>query len=84
MTANVFGFLSSLPRPLSHHGSVWVLPVISIFLTNTVSPVQACLIIRWERFRGTQKEDVRVRGPHSIQSSQGGGDGQVTQAIKAR
>ncbi len=39
----------------------------SLLLTNTVSPVRACPIIRWERFRGTQKEDDRV--PLSIQSS---------------
>ncbi len=46
-----------IPSPPSHYGSVWVLPVISLFLTNTVSPVQACLTKWWERFRGTQKED---------------------------
>jgi hypothetical protein len=34
--------------------------------TNTVSPKRACLIIWWERFRGTQKEDDC--GPLSIQS----------------
>ncbi len=51
--------------PPSHHGSVCVLPVISLYLTNTVSPVWACLIIWWERFRGTQKEDDRR--PLSIQ-----------------
>ncbi len=43
------------PSPPSHHGSVWVLPVISLFLTSTVLPVQACLTKWWERFRGTQK-----------------------------
>ncbi len=33
------------PSPPSHHGSVWALPVISLLLTNTVSPVRAFLII---------------------------------------
>ncbi len=34
------------PPPLiGNHGSVWVLPVISLLLSNTVSPVRACLII---------------------------------------
>ncbi len=51
----------------NHNDSVWVLPVISLHLTYTVSPVRACLIIWRERFRGSQKEDDR--GPLSIQSS---------------
>ncbi len=29
------------PSPPSHHGSVWVKPIISLLLNNTVSPVQA-------------------------------------------
>ncbi len=35
--ANVFCFLSSLPLlpPPPHHGSIWVLPVISLLLANT-------------------------------------------------
>jgi hypothetical protein len=42
-------------------------PVISSqLLTNTVSPGRPCLIIWWERFCGTQKEDDR--GPLSIES----------------
>ncbi len=45
--------------PLSHRGYVWALPVISLLLTNNVSPVRAWLSIWWERFRGTQKEDDR-------------------------
>ncbi len=40
---------------------------ISLLLTNTVSPVRACVSIWLERFRGTQKEDDR--GPLSINSS---------------
>ncbi len=58
--AYVFYFLSSLPLPLSrsHHGSVWVLPVISLLLTSTVSP----------RFRMIQKEDDCR--PLSVQSYQ--------------
>jgi hypothetical protein len=47
------------PSPPSHHSSVWVLPIISLLLTNTLSPMRACLSICWERFRGTQKEDDR-------------------------
>ncbi len=42
------------PSPPSHYGNVWVLPVISLLLTNTVSPVRACLSTWWEKFRGTQ------------------------------
>ncbi len=65
---NVFSFsVVYAPYPLSHHGSVWVLPVISLLLTKLVSPVRACLILCWERFRGTQKEDDRE--PLSIKSS---------------
>ncbi len=50
--ANVFRFLSSLPLLSSSlHGSVWVLPVISLLLTNTVSPVRACLDCgMWTRY----------------------------------
>ncbi len=53
--------------PPSHHGSVWLLPAISLLLTNTVSPVRAYISIWCERFHGTQKEDDR--GPLSFQSS---------------
>jgi hypothetical protein len=53
------------PSPPSHYGSVWVLPVISLLFTNTVSPVRACLIIY--RVLRTQKEDDC--GPLRIQSS---------------
>ncbi len=35
----------STPSSPSCHSSVWVLPVISLLLTNTVSPVRACLIM---------------------------------------
>jgi hypothetical protein len=39
--------------PCSHHGSVWLLPVISLLLTNTVFPVRALPIymigeVSWE------------------------------------
>ncbi len=39
--------------------SVWVLPVISLLLTNTVLPVHGCLSIHMgcERFCGAQKEE---------------------------
>ncbi len=43
----------------SHNGSVWFITVISLLLTNTVSPVRAYLIIWWDRFRETQKEGDR-------------------------
>jgi len=42
----------------SHLGSVLLLPGISLLLTNTVSPVRACLLTWWERFRETKKEDL--------------------------
>ncbi len=64
--ANVFCFLSSLPLP-SHQGSVWLLPNISLLITNTVSPLLACLSIWLERFHGNQKEDEC--GPLCINSS---------------
>jgi hypothetical protein len=44
-------------------GSVWLLPVIFLLLTNTVSWVQAFLSIWLERFRVGQKDDER--GPLS-------------------
>jgi hypothetical protein len=43
------------------------LTLISLLLTNTVSPVRACLSIQLERFRRAQKEDDR--GPLRIKSS---------------
>ncbi len=55
-------------NPSSQHGSVWLLPVISLLLTNTVSPVWVRLTTWWERFPGTQKED-ECGGPLGIQSS---------------
>jgi hypothetical protein len=33
------------PHPTSHHGNVWLLPVFSLLLANTVARVQACLSI---------------------------------------
>jgi hypothetical protein len=39
-----FVFCRLYPFSLSHHGSVWVLPVISLPLSYTVSPLLACLI----------------------------------------
>ncbi len=42
--------------PLSHHGSICLLPFISLLLTYTVSPVRACLSKWLELFRGTQKK----------------------------
>ncbi len=52
-----FVFCRLYPFSPSHHGSVWLLPVISLLLTNTVSRMRACLSKRLERFRGSQKED---------------------------
>ncbi len=48
--------------------TVWVLPVISLLLTNTISLVRACLIIWWERFRGTQKRRRSWASYYSILS----------------
>ncbi len=60
------------PSLSSHRGKVWVLPVISILLTNSVSPVRACLSIWWERFRGDPKTR-QSWWPLSIQSFPGQG-----------
>jgi hypothetical protein len=68
--ADVLCFLSSLP---TCHLPPAITAVFGSYLsflytrTSTVSPVRACLSIRWERFRGTQKEDER--GHLSIQST---------------
>jgi hypothetical protein len=43
--------------PFRTTGHSVVLSVISLLLTNTVSPVRACLSIERESFCGTQKED---------------------------
>jgi hypothetical protein len=40
----LFSVVFTSPPP-SHHGNVWLLPVISLVLTNTVQPVRACLSI---------------------------------------
>ncbi len=63
----LFSVVFTPSPPCSTHRSVWLLPAISLLLYNTVSPVQACLIIWWERLRGTQKEDDR--GPVTVKSS---------------
>ncbi len=57
---NVFCFLSSLPLLLPATSAMFgsYLPAISLLLTNPVSPVWFCLIIRWERFCGTQKKTI--------------------------
>ncbi len=57
--ANAFCFLSSLPLlPLATTAVIgsYTCHVISLLITNPVSWVRACLSIRLERFRGTQKE----------------------------
>ncbi len=46
---------------------LYLLSVIPLLLSNTVSPVRICQSIWLERFRGTQKEDDRR--PLNIQSS---------------
>ncbi len=55
------------PSTPSHHSNVLLLNVITLLITNTVSPVRACLPIWLKRFRESQKEDER--GLLSIQSS---------------
>jgi hypothetical protein len=58
-------YLFSLP---SHHSSVWVLLVISLFLTNKVSLVRACLpILMIGEVSWDPKKDQH--GPLSIYSS---------------
>ncbi len=47
------------PPSSSNNGSVWLLPVISLLVNNTVLLVRACLSIWLERFRGSQTEDKR-------------------------
>ncbi len=42
----------------SYYGSVWLLPVISLLLINTVPPARACLSIWLERFRESQKRTI--------------------------
>ncbi len=69
----LFSVVFTPPSP--SHGSVWLLHVTSLLLTNTVSPVRTCPMpnaphcpsIWLERFCGSQREDER--GPLSIQSS---------------
>ncbi len=63
---HILFFCRLYPFSPSYHGTVRVLPVISLLLINTVSPVRACLTIWWERFVRTQEEDDR--GPLTIQS----------------
>jgi hypothetical protein len=53
-----FVFCRLYPFSPSHHSRVWVLPVISLLSTYTVSPVRACLIIWLERFRGTNVKTI--------------------------
>ncbi len=55
--ANVFCRLYPSPTP-SHHGSVWVLPVIFLLITNTVSPVRACYPYDGRGFVGTKKKTI--------------------------
>jgi hypothetical protein len=65
-----FAFCRLYPSPPpGHHGSVWLLPVISLLLTNAVSSMRTCLSIRFEKFLETQKEDECE--PLSIKSSLG-------------
>jgi hypothetical protein len=70
--ANEFCFLSSLPfsptATTAAFGSC-TCHLSTLKYCNTVSPVRACLITWWERFRETQKEDDR--GPLSIHYSLG-------------
>ncbi len=67
--ANIFYFCRLYPFPPSHHESVWLLPVISLSLTNPVSLVRACLSIWLERFRSSQKERRAWASKYSILSA---------------
>jgi hypothetical protein len=54
-----FVFCRLYPSSPSHQGSVgtvWIPPLITLHLTNTVSPMLACIIIWW--FRGTQMKTI--------------------------
>ncbi len=62
--ANVFFVFCHYPSFHSHHCSLWLLPVISLLITNTETLVRACLSIWFERFRESQIEDER--GPLCI------------------
>ncbi len=55
------------PSPPSHHGSVWVLPVISLLLTNTISPVRTCLSMIGEVSQDPKRAWAGIF--YSIQSS---------------
>ncbi len=47
------------PKPPLQCFSVWLLsPVISLALTDSVTPVRACLSIWWERFLGPKKKTI--------------------------
>ncbi len=50
----LFSVVFTPPPPHSHHGSVWLLSVISLLLNNTVSRVRTCLSIWLKRFHGNQ------------------------------
>ncbi len=62
----VFFYVVFIPFPPDHNTSNVCHLSLSL-LTNTVSPVQACLSIWWERVRGNQKENNRW--PLNIQPS---------------
>ncbi len=59
-----FIFCRLYPSSPSDHGSVWLLPVISLFLTNTVHRCGLAYPYDWRGFVGTKK-----RRPLKIQSS---------------
>jgi hypothetical protein len=44
------------PSTSSHHGSVWFLPVISLLLINTVSPVRPAYPYDWRGLVGAEKK----------------------------
>jgi hypothetical protein len=56
------------PSLTSHHASVWLLPVISLLLTNTVPPVRGGLAYPYVG-RGFVDLKGSNRGPLGIQSS---------------
>jgi hypothetical protein len=62
-----FVFCRLYPLFPSHLGSIGILPVISLLLTNTVSPVRACLImVLWYPKRRQPSDTVDKKSGRSV------------------
>ncbi len=62
MYFQLFCFLSSLPLPFSHHGSIWLLPVLSLLLATSYRGCGLAYPYDWTGFVG-------VKRPPGINSS---------------